>query len=140
MNFLIAKPRLDSEPQAFLTTLGNSGWCIHMVWNLKGLSCFAGGGGGALRSSRSTGQWFKNTLGRWVTNASRKSTLRSGFVKHLSIHSKTKFETCLQLDKVNLGPEKPRPKKLQASKQSLNSRALLRLTSLPRSFSSPQRI
>ena len=139
MNFLIAKPRLDSEPQAFLTTLGNSGWCIHMVWNLKGLSCFAGGGG-ALRSSRSIGQWFKNTLGRWVANASGKSTLRSGFVKHLSIHSKTKFETCLQLDKVNLGPEKPRPKKLQASKQSLNSRALLRLTSLPRSFSSPQRI
>ena len=68
-------------------------------------------------SSKRTGQWFENTLGRCVTDASGKRILHEGFAKHLSILSSMRFETCRRLDQVYLGPENPKSMRLQASIQ-----------------------
>ena len=91
--FLMAKWRLDSDSQALLTTLGNFGWWIHIVWNLKGFSTEVSGG---LDSSSRTGQRSENTLGKWIIGASGKRTLQEGFAKHLSMRSKIRSETYLR--------------------------------------------
>ena len=65
---------------------------------------------------------------------------QDGLAKHLSSLSKIRSDTCLRLDQVNLGLEKPKPKRLQESMQSLNSIALLRLSLQRPNLSSPLRI
>ena len=136
--FSIVVWRLGPDSQAFLTMLGNSGWWIHIVWNLNGLLAVAGGG--RRETSKRTGQWSENTLGRWVTEASGKRSLQVGFAKHLSMRSRIRSVTCLPIVQVYFGPEKPRSKKLQSSKYDLNSKALFRLIYLPPILSFPHKI
>ena len=57
-------------------------------------------------------------------------------MKHLSMRSRIRSETCLRLDHINFGPENPRSRRLQESRQALKLKALLRLTCLPPNLSS----
>ena len=120
----MANERDLSPDQAFSTTFENCGCNNHMVWKRKGLFVTL-----ALwpKSSIKTGQWSKNVLGRWVTVASEYNILQLGLAKHLSILLRMRFVTGLLLVHVYFGPAKPKSKKLQLSKYSLNSKALFRL-------------
>ena len=109
----------------------------HRVKSEWFISCSRGGG---RETSKRTGQWSKNTLGRWVIEASGKRSLQAGFAKHLSMRSRIRSVTCLPIVQVYFGPEKPRSKKLQSSKHDLNSKGLFRLIYLPPILSFPHKI
>ena len=136
VKLVIANDRGWTWSQLSLTNLGNPGWRSHIDWNLKGLFFAVVGG---LLSLIRTRQWSEKTLVKWVTKASEYKSLQEGFAKHLSILSKIKSVICLRLDHVYFGPEKPNSKKLQQSRQSLNSKALLRFIFLLPYLSSPLR-